>query len=76
MAGIRLQVHNLIQILVIASRHALLQAGFFYVLVYQMSTIKPSQTLARQGFTVSSICILERYVYQMSTNLTFYFHFC
>ena len=29
MAGIRLQVHNLIQILVIASRYALLQAGFF-----------------------------------------------
>ena len=59
MAGIHPQMHNLIQILVIVSRHALLQAGFFYVLVYrqvyQMSTIKLRQTLAGQGITVSSI---------------------
>ena len=43
--------------------------------VYQMSTIKPPESVEIQRFPGVFLFELERYVYQMSTNSTFIFIF-
>ena len=78
MVEIRLQVHILIQILVIMSRHALLQAGFFmpwYTAglpnVYHGSSGNPWAATVSSHFLASSIYS----VYQKSTTSIIFYYF-
>ena len=78
MVEICFQVHNLIQILVIMSRHALLQAGFFMPWstvslpnVYHRLSENPWAATVSSHFLGSSIYS----VYQKSTTLIIFYYF-